>query len=277
ASSSIPHANWRGIFMRPKLARLLSSLLIVTILQLGQIKSLQAQSPSPDCSDLALKSTLINSFDTGFTRAEAPYTFSFPKDYGAHLNFQLEWWYYTGNLATTEGRRFGYQFTIFRYGILPPQEARTANRLQLYAADLAISDIQGQQYYSDRIRPSFGDAGVKISPMLHLWVRDWEMTAQDPNAQTMRLQASASSFGFDLTTTQIKPPALNGDHGLSVKGPLPGEASYYYSLTRLPTTGTLTIDDTAYNVTGDSWMDHEFSSGALDESAQGWDWFAIQL
>jgi predicted secreted hydrolase len=238
---------------------------------------LQAQASEAGCSDLAVKSALINSFANGFTRAIAPYPFAFPADYGIHPAFQLEWWYYTGNLMTTDGRRFGYQFTIFRYGLFPPKNGQAGDHADLFAADLAISDIEGQQFLAQHISPSLSKAGVNPGWPLQIWVHNWQMTAQDPAAKTMHLQAATALIGIDLITLQIKPPALNGEHGLSAKGPLPGEASYYYSLTRLTTAGSLTIQGKSYQVTGNSWMDHEFSTGALDKAAQGWDWFSVQL
>jgi predicted secreted hydrolase len=253
-----------------------SILVLLLVLFSSVVYRLPVQADTPNCSDLAKKSTLINGLSNGFKRAIAPYTFNFPTDYGAHPNFQLEWWYYTGNLATADGRRFGYQFTIFRYGVFPPKNG-TGNGDNLYAADLAISDIQGNRFLSAAIPPSVGRNGARTTPSLQIRVGDWIMRATDHSAKTMQLTAQAENFAIDLTTQQVKPPALHGDQGLSAKGPLPGEASYYYSLTRLPTTGTLTIDHQDFSITGDSWMDHEFSTGAMDKSALGWDWFAIQL
>jgi predicted secreted hydrolase len=273
------HIGWRqeALAAQYNRWRFRIGLLFTVCLLFGGTLPLPAQASQPSCGDLVLKSALINSFASGFTRAVAPYSFTFPADYGIHPAFQLEWWYYTGNLTSSDGRRFGYQFTIFRYGIIPPSNGQLAERDDLFAADLAISDVEGQQFLAQRIPPSFGPAGVSPDVPLHIWVRNWQMTAQDAAAKMIHLQASTALIGIDLTTLQIKPPALNGDHGLSIKGPLPGEASYYYSLTRLPTTGSLTINGASFQVTGNSWMDHEFSTGALDKNAQGWDWFSLQL
>jgi predicted secreted hydrolase len=93
----------------------------------------------------------------------------------------------------------------------------------------------------------------------------------------MRLRAADGPIAIDLTTREAKPPTLQGDRGLSAKSPEPGNASYYYSLTRLLTEGTITVNGTAYKVSGTAWMDHEFSTSALSQNAVGWDWFALQL
>jgi predicted secreted hydrolase len=93
----------------------------------------------------------------------------------------------------------------------------------------------------------------------------------------MRLRAADGPIAIDLITRESKPPTLQGDRGLSAKSPDPGNASYYYSLTHLVTEGTITVNDTAYKVSGTAWMDHEFSTSALSQNAVGWDWFAFQL
>jgi predicted secreted hydrolase len=218
---------------------------------------------------------------TGFARATTIREFSFPRDYGAHPEYQTEWWYYTGNLATAEGRRFGFEFTIFRRALtpaMPERQSRWATN-QIYFADLALSDIGANQFYSRGrfSRGAVGLAGATTDPRLRIWIEDWTMIAQNDDATIMRLTASDGPVALDLTVQQAKAPTLQGDHGLSRKSPEPGNASYYYSLTRLVTEGTLTVNGTPYRVSGSSWMDHEFSTRALGENAAGWDWFALQL
>jgi predicted secreted hydrolase len=93
----------------------------------------------------------------------------------------------------------------------------------------------------------------------------------------MRLWAGQSELTLDLQLRSAKPIVLQGDHGLSHKGPEAGNASYYYSLTRMPTEGTIRIADETFQVSGTSWMDREWSTSVLGTDQVGWDWFALQL
>ncbi len=222
---------------------------------------------------------------SGFTRAIAPRDWQFPQDFGAHPDFQTEWWYYTGNVSTADGRRFGYQFTIFRRGLAPeptPQPVDSASEWrsnQTYMAHFAVTDVSGDAYYHDE-RFSGGGAnlaGAEIDPNYRVWLDNWQVIGTNADDTQTRITAATDQVAVDLALTQTKPPALQGDHGLSAKGSEPGNASYYYSLTRLTTDGTITIGDQSFDVSGATWMDHEFSTSALSSDAQGWDWFGLQL
>jgi len=217
----------------------------------------------------------------GYARALGPRDWRFPADFGAHPAFQTEWWYYTGSLATAEGRRFGYQFTIFRRAITPTAEESGSEwrSSQIYAAHFTVTDVAGAHFYqAQRIsRPGPGLAGVTGEPRFRAWLEDWSVEAQDAAATQFRLRASEGGAKVDLMLQRTKPPALQGDRGLSAKGDLPGEASYYLSLSRLETSGTVTLRDATFTVQGATWMDQEFTSGALSADAQGWDWFGLHL
>jgi predicted secreted hydrolase len=216
---------------------------------------------------------------TGFARAIEPYNWQFPQDFGAHPDFQTEWWYYTGNLATADGRRFGFQFTIFRRAITP--EATTTDSEwrtnQVYLAHFTVSDIANEQFFHDQLlsRGSAGLAGATVDPRYRVWIEDWEILAQNDDASLVTIEAIAEEFAINLTLEQVKPPALQGDNGLSHKSSDEGNASYYYSLSRLLTEGTITIQSETFDVSGITWKDHEFSTSALGTGAQGWDWFGL--
>ncbi|MCA9913528.1 MAG: carotenoid 1,2-hydratase [Anaerolineae bacterium] len=218
---------------------------------------------------------------SGYARAIEPYDWHFPQDFGAHPDFQTEWWYYTGNLATDDGRRFGFQFTIFRRAITPPAEERDSGSEwrtnQVYLAHFTVSDISsGQFYHDERFSRSSADlAGATVDPRYRVWVEDWEILAQNDDASQVTIRAAADDFSVDLTLEQTKPPALQGDNGLSPKSEETGNASYYYSLTRLITEGTITVEGESFVVDGLTWKDHEFSTSALGSGAQGWDWFGL--
>ncbi|MAS32499.1 MAG: carotenoid 1,2-hydratase [Anaerolineaceae bacterium] len=216
---------------------------------------------------------------SGFAQAIGPWDWQFPADYGAHPDFQTEWWYYTGNLATDSERRFGYQFTIFRRAIAPQSydtesEWRTN---QIYMAHFTITDVDGETFYHDErfSRASAGLAGAETAPVYRVWLEDWAVEAQNDDATLTRISASMDNAAVDLTLEQVKPPALQGQGGLSPKSEETGNASYYYSLSRLVTDGTVTIDGETFAVSGRTWKDHEFSTSALGDNALGWDWFGL--
>ena len=218
---------------------------------------------------------------SGYARAIKPYDWQFPQDFGPHPNFQTEWWYYTGNLADEAGRRFGYQFTIFRRAITPA-EAEPGSEWradQIYMAHFTVTDVSGDQFYHQQrfSRGAAGLAGATTEPLYRVWLDDWQILAQDDDATVVAIKAVADAVAVNLRLEQVKPVALQGDQGLSTKSGEPGNASYYYSLSRLLTTGTITINDATYTVSGTSWKDHEFSTSALGSTAQGWDWFGLQL
>ena len=215
----------------------------------------------------------------GFARAIDPRDWSFPIDHGAHNDFQTEWWYYTGNLQTPDERHFGFQFTIFRRAVTPtsPQTDSEWRSNQVYFAHFALSDIEGEAFYHDQrfSRAGADLAGAMVDPTLRIWIEDWVIEAQDDEATRVSIQAQADDYAIDLTLEQSKAPALQGQNGLSPKSNVPGNASYYYSLSRLETTGTIYVDGDMFDVSGNAWMDHEFSTSALGEDALGWDWFGL--
>ncbi len=202
----------------------------------------------------------------GYARALAPREFHFPADLGAHPKFRTEWWYYTGNLATAAGRRFGFQLTFFRSALAPPAAggpARTsawATR-QAWLAHFTVSDVQGGKFHSFErwSRGAVGLAGAE-QPPFRVWVKDWKAEAVGGEAPPMHLVASEGDSAIDLTLQPGKPPVLQGDHGLSRKGAEVGNASYYYSLTRMPTAGTVSLDGQRFAVSGAAWMDREWST-----------------
>ncbi|NIO72706.1 MAG: carotenoid 1,2-hydratase [Anaerolineae bacterium] len=216
----------------------------------------------------------------GFARAEGPRPLEFPADHGPHPDYQTEWWYYTGNLETSDGRHFGYQLTFFRRALVPPaqRQDRPSNWAadQVYMAHFALTDVAGRRYQAlERFaRGAAGLAGAQGTPY-RVWLEDWSIEEVEPNV--VRLRARQDDLAIDLLLIDRKGPLLQGDGGYSQKGPEPGNASYYYSLTRLDSSGTVQVGDALYQVDGLSWMDHEFSTSALAPDQVGWDWFALQL
>jgi predicted secreted hydrolase len=228
----------------------------------------------------------------GFARVEGPSQLTFPADHGAHPDYQTEWWYYTGNLQAKDGRRFGFQLTFFRRAILPPDQMpeRTSDwaSSQVYMAHFALSDIEDGRFHAfERLsRGAAGLAGASAEPF-QVWLEDWRVeqaiTQADDCSNTQskpcayRLFAAQGDISLQLEMLDQKGPVLQGDQGYSQKGAEPGQASNYYSLTRLRATGQLVIGDQTFAVSGLSWVDHEWSTRVLSSEQVGWDWFSLQF
>jgi len=217
---------------------------------------------------------------SGFAVVDGSRPLHFPEDLGAHEEFRTEWWYYTGNLQTSEGRHYGFELTIFRVGLLPPT-VRLPRDSQWYShsayfAHFALSDVSNEKFHAfDRYsRPGPGLAGAQGDPY-QVWLEDWNITEQTPGVY--QLQATQGEIALDLTLTDEMGIVLHGENGYSRKGESVTDASYYYSQPRLRAEGVVRLNSVEYNVSGLAWNDHEFSSSELDENQVGWDWFSLQF
>ncbi|MGA2215963.1 MAG: lipocalin-like domain-containing protein [Bryobacteraceae bacterium] len=214
------------------------------------------------------------------------YHFEFPRDHFNHPEFQTEWWYYTGNLRTAQGGRFGFELTFFRRAVVPQTDRQPAANVwdlkDVWMAHLALSDIDGRQFlHTERFnRSGPGVAGANLE-QARVWNGNWQAHwTFDPavaGGSTQTLHAVADRFSFELSLKPEKPPVINGQNGVSQKAEGPGKASHYISFTRLITTGLIVLDGKQFSVQGASWMDHEFFSHQMDASQSGWDWFSLQL
>ena len=226
--------------------------------------------------------SLAEGSEEGFERALEPRELRFPEDHGPHPDFRTEWWYLTGNLAGPEGDRFGFQLTIFRSALAPgmePRESPWATR-QVYLGHLAITDAErGAFLTAQRLARGAVDlAGARAEPNVQIRVEDWEIRGPEAGGlSSISLSASEGAWSLDLLLTPAKPIVLHGDRGLSRKGRGEGNASFYYSFTRLETAGTLVRGSEEIPVEGLSWMDREWSTSLLAPEQTGWDWFALQL
>lgn len=252
------------------------SILFITAAGVGAALSLPRDNPPPTAPDMVGADPSSGQF----ARADGPREWHFPEDFGPHPSFQTEWWYYTGNLQSEEGQRFGYMLTIFRRGLLPPQEqpVRASNwaASEVYMGHFALTDINGKEHHSfERFsRGAAGLAGAASNP-LHVWLENWDIQAR-PGGAT-RLQAEAQGIKIDLLLQDDRGIILHGEEGYSQKGLEAGNASYYFSQTRLETSGKVSLSGHDFPVHGLSWMDHEFSTNALSQGQVGWDWFSLQL
>lgn len=216
-----------------------------------------------------------------FQSATAGYRYEFPKDHGSHPSYRTEWWYYTGHLRSKTGRSFGFELTFFRRGVLPEDIKTLPSKWSLhhiYLAHFAVTDITGQRFhFSEKLsREGLGKAGAE-EERLRVWIDKWSAEAEPDSDGVHTLVARDETHALTLRLEPAKPPVAHGAAGISQKGKDVGQASHYYSFTRLETTGSLMIDGEEFEVTGTSWMDHEFGSSELGADQVGWDWFSIQL
>jgi predicted secreted hydrolase len=226
---------------------------------------------------LASATVAVQEASSDWREAVPGYRFEFPRDHASHAEFKIEWWYYTGNVQTSAGRRFGYQVTFFRVGVdqAPVNPSRWAVR-DLYMAHLAVSDPEGQRYRFDE-KLTRGGPGLSgaATDRYHVWNEDWTASLDDQGRHVIKAQGARA--GVELALTEGKAPAINGIDGISQKGAQAGNASHYYSLTRMPTRGSLSIDGERFEIAGESWMDHEFGTSFLEREQRGWDWLSLQL
>ena len=213
----------------------------------------------------------------GFEMPRPGRVFQFPRDHGAHPDYKTEWWYYVGHLKSASGESFGYQLTFFRVALRQPDpQARSAWSLNtIYFAHLALTDAARRTFaFRDKAgRGALGLSGAMVGAM-KVWIDDWQAELQ---GDEFHLKALDRGVGLDLVLTPVKPPVLHGEGGYSRKSAKYDAASYYYSLPLLSTRGTITAAGHKLAVTGMSWMDHEFFTGAMAPNLSGWDWFSLQL
>ncbi len=210
-----------------------------------------------------------------YKQALPGYRYEFPRDHFNHPDYQTEWWYYTGNLKSSDGHRFGFELTFFRQGVARDQDQSAWHIRDVYMAHFALSDINGRRFYHDeRInRAGPGIAGIDERTGL-IWNGNWQVQLTQAK-QTLR--GLNDKFAIQLEITPAKPPVIHGRDGISRKAEGAGHASHYVSFTRLDTSGTVELNGTSYAVQGASWMDHEFFSEAVNTAERGWDWLSLQL
>jgi len=217
---------------------------------------------------------------------------SLPRDEGPHDNL-TEWWYYTGHLESN-GRRYGFEYVIFRAerGAFPVA----------WASHLAVTDEDGDRFLYDQrseVGPQVDRAGSGtdaavpgVDPpetVLDLAIRGdlgpgtpapdavpWTISGGEGRDRLSALGSVGDApFGLDLDLDGgDRPVALHDLDGYIDFGPAGG--SYYYSRTKLEASGTLILDGQELEVEGMAWFDHQWGD-FIAVGAGGWDWFAVNL
>ena len=199
--------------------------------------------------------------------------YEFPRDHFEHEDYRTEWWYYTGNLQDTHGKRFGFELVFFRQGARRDgAKNESAWRVDdVYLAHAAVTRIDRNEFhYEERLnRAGPGIAGASFEQR-RIWNGNWQTKW---TGERQNLTVIAENFRFDLDLQPAKPFVIHGLNGISQKAEGAGRASHYVSFPRIQVTGTL--DSQA--VHGEAWMDHEWFSEQLDPAQKGWDWFSAQF
>jgi len=213
---------------------------------------------------------------TAFAPVVPGYKMEFPRDGGSHPDFRIEWWYVTGWLNPAGKQPLGFQVTFFRGRPTLRQDNPSAfTPRQIIFAHAALSDPGvGQLMRAQRAARAVFELAGAARDETRVWIDDWVLEYRQGG---YRARIQDSELQFELALKPSQPPLLQGEGGLSRKGPARESASYYYSEPHLQVTGTASHDGRALPVTGSAWLDHEWSSSYLPEQAAGWDWIGINL
>ena len=205
-----------------------------------------------------------------------PKQLQFPRDFGSHLDLHTEWWYITGHATSDKGRVFGFQVTFFRSRVEATQAMRSHFAAkQLVFAHTALTDLEGRSLLHDqRMARTAGGQAFASETDTDLRLRNWSLVRRSGQYHAL---IAAEGFTLDLQFTPTQPVLLQGDKGLSRKGPEPAQASYYYSVPQLATQGRIVLQGRSLAVKGTAWLDHEASDALMHPEAVGWDWIGMNL
>ena len=272
ASDSIP------LRRRRTLASIIMSILFAVSSACG------GRTPEAGPEPMSVTSLLGRAPDDEFARVTGPRPFEFPRDHGSHPDYHIEWWYFTGQVATPSGRRFGFQLTFFRTGLAATAKKRDSawGSRDAWMAHFTLTDVASGRFHAfERFsRGAAGLSGVTSAPLFHVWLDHWEVIQAEGDAFPGTLRAQDDDIALELNLRATKPPILQGERGYSRKGEEVGNASHYVSLTRIAADGHVHIGSDVeghFEVTGDVWMDHEWSTSSLSSDLVGWDWFSLHL
>jgi len=210
-----------------------------------------------------------------------PIAIELPRDDAPHDRL-TEWWYVTGHLTTIDGtREFGYEAVIFR--------AKRGQFPVTWASHIAITEKpRGERVgsFSYDQRTEVGPQ-VSIGPNMFRAVSaafaitganplDPATLGRDPWVMLVLPDGGMEigGNGLMLKLGAGRPPVLHDTDGWVTFDDAGG--SYYYSRTRMPTAGSVTIDGETLAVRGSSWFDHQWGD-FIAIGGGGWDWFALNL
>jgi predicted secreted hydrolase len=213
--------------------------------------------------------------------SKRPFVFEFPRDLYDHPSYQTEWWYFTGNLESKRGKHYGFELTFFHSYEPTNAPAGQPQFIPIIFADLAVSDISGQQFFFHKsLAPETPPlAGITVKPWT-IQLGEWRLTEPSSVEGVFRLHARQDNFGVDLDLVPEGPPVLNGVKGLFELAGSDGQGPEYYeyySIPRLRALGSIEVDGESIPIHGLAWNDHEFFNLGANQQFPSWNWFSIQL
>jgi predicted secreted hydrolase len=217
------------------------------------------------------------------TRGVSRRPLQFPRDFGAHPETGIEWWYLTGLLGSDEAQPplFGYQLTFFRLRNRDPAVQSHPSALaprQLLLGHVALSDLRAGRLHHDQRLARASAGGIKAAETdCDVGLRDWTLRRSADDRYRARFGSAHAGFTLDLLLHSALPPLLQGDAGYSRKGPEESQASHYYSRPQMQTGARLSLEGRSLALQGRSWLDHEWSDSLLAPEAVGWDWLGLNL
>jgi Predicted secreted hydrolase len=227
---------------------------------------------------------LLGTENEEFTGAQKPWRITFPNDHGVHPDTQMESWYFTGNVATKQGRWFGFQLTFFRFALEPPHDgparASAWAAREVYRGHFALTDVAYERFhaYERFSRAALDLSGANTSPV-RIWLEDWsvEVAQHDEEDPIFRLRAAADDVHIVLNLRSEKAVILPGDGEASRNSTSAAGSFHSYMLTRMRAQGSVRVKGRTFDVQGLAWLDRAWGQVPLPEGQVVWDRFLLQL
>jgi len=203
----------------------------------------------------------------------------FPRDHSAHSDFRVEWWYITANLQDNQGRDWGLQWTLFRQALSAETDTEGWDSNQLWMVHAALTTPEQHRFEQRFARGGIGQAGVSLNSKektFSAWLDDWQWRSESEGLFPSQLHFSVGESAIKMQLDSGYRWVLHGDQGYSRKSEH-GQASYYYSQPKISIRGTVQVGDETIELSGQAWMDREWSSQVLAENQSGWDWFSLHF
>ncbi|MBT8075177.1 MAG: iron ABC transporter permease [Gammaproteobacteria bacterium] len=260
-----------------KSSRNANRIMLVAAMTLQLFACGPADTPAPG-SDLAVLAQQVE----GYAEALPGKPLVFPRDHGPHPDYRIEWWYLTANLSDAQGELYGAQWTLFRVATRPRDAANPQGswqKDQVFMAHMAITTpedhLSFQRYARGAEAYDLARAGVETGPF-SAWLDDWVLQSHGEDWLPLEVSARQGNYAFRLNLQSESPLVLQGESGFSQKN-ADGGGSFYYSQPFLQAEGSLWIDGREVPVSGNAWLDREWSSQFLQAGQAGWDWFSLHL
>ena len=217
--------------------------------------------------------------DVGYAEVKRGVPLIFPQDHFPHPDYRIEWWYMTANLKDQQGQDWGLQWTLFRQSLSPDANLEGWDSDQIWMAHAAVT-TPDKHFFAQRFsRGGIDQAGVNQltgSNGFDAWIDDWRWQSASDTLFPSTLEFNVGEHKVSLELNSKDDWVLNGDAGFSQKS-AQGQASYYYSQPNISVKGTVKIEGKTVPLSGNAWLDREWSSQALAQNQKGWDWFSLHL